>query len=82
MNSNRVFTFSVSITEEQEKWKKITNNIVLDIPINGALAILTAFNPSITQIKYVYVRNDGALYNTGDPLVKGNWYINGAYKSK
>ena len=80
LNSNRVFTFGVSITEEQAKWGKITNNIVLDVPINGALVVLIAFNPSIAQIKYVYVRSDGALYNTSDPLTKGNWYISGAYK--
>ena len=57
----------MSITEVQQKWEKITNNIVLDKPKNGSLILLNAFNPSRTSIKKVYVNARGELYNT-DPL--------------
>lgn len=82
LNSNRSFAFSVSITEVQQRWEKITNNIVLDKPKNGSLILLNAFNPSRTLIKKVYVNARGELYNTDPPLDKGNWFISGAYKSK
>lgn len=82
LNSKAVYSFTVTISEEQIAWKRISGtNIVLKAP-QSEYILLDAINPDTGVIRKIYISRDGELFNCTPALTPGIWYINGSYVSK